>query len=125
MGLPMMVMGFSEQDFCREALTWRSLNHKFVLPFLGIYEYRLAPSRAFLVSPHMKNGTLAQWRRIENPPTAEIEERVRLFILHRLWCSLFRKILEVAHGVQYIHSEGVFHGDLRGVFFLKYNNEKR
>jgi hypothetical protein len=55
---------------------WRSLNHKFVLPFLGIYEEESA-SCFFLVSPYMKNGTLAQWRKIANPSTAKIEERVR------------------------------------------------
>lgn len=31
-----------------------------------------------------------------------------------------QKILEVAQGMEYIHSEGVVHGDIRGVFFLKY-----
>ena len=27
-------------------------------------------------------------------------------------------MLELAHGIEYIHSEGVVHGDLRGVFYL-------
>ena len=31
------------------------------------------------------------------------------------------KILEVAKGVEYIHSEGVVHGDLRGVLYPKRN----
>ena len=26
-------------------------------------------------------------------------------------------MLELAHGIEYIHSEGIVHGDLRGVFF--------
>ncbi|KAF8339321.1 kinase-like domain-containing protein [Amanita rubescens] len=78
-----------KNEFCREALTWKSLNHKFVLPLLGIHE---APSsQLFLFSPYMKNGTLAQWRKKANPSTGEIEERV----------------LEVAQGLQYIHSEGI------------------
>ena len=51
---------------------WRSLNHNYVLPFLGIYEDE---STSFLVSPYMKNGTLAQWRK-KNPSIQEIEERV-------------------------------------------------
>ena len=65
-----------KQDFYREALMWRSLQHKFVLPFLGIYEDDLA-SHFFLVSPYMNNGTLAQWRKTGNPSTSEIENRVR------------------------------------------------
>ncbi|KAF8702215.1 hypothetical protein AX14_014460 [Amanita brunnescens Koide BX004] len=84
-------------DFCREALTWRSLDHKFVLPLLGVYKDHLS-SQLFLVSPYMKNGTLAQWRKEADPSATEIKD-----------C-----ILEVAQGIQYIHSEGVVHGDIRG-----------
>lgn len=29
------------------------------------------------------------------------------------------QILEVAEGLEYIHSEGIIHGDIRGVFHLK------
>ena len=32
-----------------------------------------------------------------------------------------RKMLEVGTGLEYIHSEGVVHGDLRGVFYLDHN----
>ncbi|KAF8324830.1 kinase-like domain-containing protein, partial [Amanita rubescens] len=86
-------------DFCREALMWRSLNHERVLPFLGIFEDEAA-SRMFLVSPYMKNGNLSQWRKKtgHGHSTSEIQ----------------RLILEVAEGIQYIHSEGIVHGDLRG-----------
>ena len=69
----------SKQDFCREALMWRSLHHKFLLPFLGIYENE-ASSQLFLVSPYMTNGTLAQWRKRVVPSLLEVEMRVR-FIL--------------------------------------------
>ena len=31
-----------------------------------------------------------------------------------------RKMLEVGKGIEYIHSEGVVHGDLRGVLDLKH-----
>ena len=65
------------QDFCREALTWRSLRHKFVLPFLGIHDDELS-SKLYLVSPYMKNGTLIQWRKKANPSTAEIQRCVWL-----------------------------------------------
>ncbi|KAF8339466.1 kinase-like domain-containing protein [Amanita rubescens] len=64
--------------FCREALMWRSLKHKFVLPFLGIHEItNTTEPQFFLVSPYMKNGTLARWRKQANPPIAVIEERSR------------------------------------------------
>ena len=54
---------------------WRSLNHDHVLPFLGIYE---DDSASYLVSPYMKNGTLTQWRKKENPSITEIGDRVWL-----------------------------------------------
>ena len=54
---------------------WQSLNHKFVLPFLGIYEDK-SSSQLYLVSPYMENGTLAQWRKSANPSVAEIEQLV-------------------------------------------------
>ncbi|KAF8339493.1 hypothetical protein F5887DRAFT_460000 [Amanita rubescens] len=62
-------------DVCREALMWRSLHHKFVLPFLGIYENEAA-GRIFLVSPYMTNGTLSQWRKKQAPSPLDIEKRV-------------------------------------------------
>ena len=31
------------------------------------------------------------------------------------------KILEVAEGLEYIHSEGVVHGGLHGVYYLKHD----
>ncbi|KAF8332137.1 kinase-like domain-containing protein [Amanita rubescens] len=85
------------QDFCREALAWRSLKHRFILPLLGIFEKKSQP---YLVSPFMTNGTISDWRKKQEPPVLESE-------IHRL-------MLEVAEGLQYIHSEGIIHGDLHG-----------
>ena len=51
---------------------WRSLNHDFVLPFLGVFQQIFL----YLVSPYMKNGTLSQWRKKANPTTADVAERV-------------------------------------------------
>ena len=68
----------------------------------------------------MKNGTLAQWRKKANPSIAEVEDRVWPFFILLLFVDpyLSRKMFEVAMGVEYIHSEGVVHGDLRGVFYF-------
>lgn len=65
---------------------WRSLKHKFVLPFLGIHEMEdpeLEVSQFFFVSPYMKNGTLSRWRLEEDPPQSQIEERVLDLHLYR------------------------------------------
>ena len=57
---------------------WGSLKHNFVLPFMGIHEEE--GGMAFLVSPYMKNGTVAQWRRNTNPSIAQMTKRE--------WCFL-------------------------------------
>ena len=99
---------------------WRSLTHRSVLPFLGIYEleHGTAP-QFFLVSPYMTNGDLAQWRKKTNPAVADVEERVSFLPSALYQPSPSSKIREVAKGMEYIHSEGAVHGDLRGVFYLK------
>ncbi|KAF8351797.1 kinase-like domain-containing protein, partial [Amanita rubescens] len=81
--------------FCQEALTWRSLSHRFILPLLGIYEDE---SQLCLVSPFMANGTLTQWRKERTPDAVEVR----------------RLMLEVAEGIQHLHTEGIVHGDLHG-----------
>ncbi|KIL53938.1 hypothetical protein M378DRAFT_44393, partial [Amanita muscaria Koide BX008] len=49
--------GKIDKAFLQEALTWRTLSHKYILPFLGIF---VDSSESFfsLVSPFMENGTL-------------------------------------------------------------------
>ncbi|KAF8351827.1 kinase-like domain-containing protein [Amanita rubescens] len=87
--------GSHRKDGGREALAWRSLKkHSHILPLLGVYEDKL---QLFLVLPFMMNGTLTEWRR-KQPPLIDVHKRM----------------LEVAEAVQYIHSEGIVHGDLRG-----------
>ncbi|KAF8351818.1 kinase-like domain-containing protein [Amanita rubescens] len=84
-----------KKDFCREALAWGSLPHRYILPLLGVFEDR---SALFLVSPYMTNGTLSQWRHRNQPAVADIH----------------RRMFEVAQAIEYIHAEGVVHGDLKG-----------
>ena len=63
------------KKLCREALTWQSLSHRFILPMLGIFEEK---SQLLLVSPFMMNGNLAQWRKNSTPAMAELHRPVRL-----------------------------------------------
>jgi hypothetical protein len=66
------------KDFCREAITWRSLSHRFILPLLGIFEEN---SQLILVSPFMENGTLTRWRSKQKRDVIEIHRLVRLLCL--------------------------------------------
>ncbi|KAF8348428.1 kinase-like domain-containing protein, partial [Amanita rubescens] len=85
------------QDMCRETLIWWTLKHQNVLPCLGVY-FTSWPGQLTSVSPFMENGTLWDWRTKAMRFAGDIE----------------RLILGVAEGLQYLHDEGVIHGDLHG-----------
>ncbi|KAF7354927.1 Protein kinase domain-containing protein [Mycena sanguinolenta] len=82
----------------REALIWRQLSHPNLLPFFGMYvlEYRLC-----LISPWMDNGNLKDFLNNESSGT----NRVSLMV-------------DVARGLEYLHSQDVVHGDLKPVNIL-------
>ncbi|KAJ7661734.1 kinase-like domain-containing protein, partial [Mycena olivaceomarginata] len=96
----MRVFGQSDIDtllkeFGREALIWRQLSHPNLLPFYGLYYYK---ERLCLISPWMENG------------------HIRLFLKKKSYCSdcLLSLILDVALGLEHLHTIGVVHGDLKG-----------
>ncbi|KAG6820841.1 hypothetical protein H0H93_010668 [Arthromyces matolae] len=91
--------------FGREALVWQQLKHPNVLPFLGI-DSEVFPASLCMVSPWMRHGTLLDLRATYGPTNINIEKR----------------LLEVAEGLEYLHSEGVVHGDLRGANILADND---
>jgi hypothetical protein len=66
-----------QKVFIREALTWRTLSHLNLLPFLGIYQNSAGPGITCLVSPFMEHGTLSEWRSNKNPGVPEVKTRVR------------------------------------------------
>ncbi|KAJ6516345.1 kinase-like domain-containing protein [Mycena sanguinolenta] len=82
----------------REALIWRQLSHPNLLPFFGMY---MLENRLCLISPWMDNGDLKNF--LNNPPI-DID-RVAL-------------IVDVAQGLEYLHSKDVVHGDLKTVNIL-------
>ncbi|KAJ6499804.1 kinase-like domain-containing protein [Mycena vulgaris] len=82
------------KEFGREALIWRQLSHPNLLPFVGLY---YLDGRLCLVSPWMENGDLPQFLR--NAPVNT--DRASL-------------ILDIAMGLEYLHSERIVHGDLKG-----------
>ncbi|KAJ7720280.1 kinase-like domain-containing protein [Mycena maculata] len=82
------------QKFCREALIWKNLDY--VLPFLGV------DSEGFLcmVSPWMQKGPIVSGK--GGPDRKFIPARMH----------------EIAVGLQYLHSQNIVHGDLRGANIL-------
>ncbi|KAJ6486718.1 kinase-like domain-containing protein [Mycena sanguinolenta] len=82
-------------QFYKEALVWQGLRHRFILPLLGIDRSTFALSFC-MVSPWMKHGTVLKYLRDHG------REQVN------------RLLLEIAHGLDYLHSINVVHGNLRG-----------
>ncbi|KAJ6481301.1 kinase-like domain-containing protein, partial [Mycena vitilis] len=76
-----------------EAVIWRQLSHPNLLPFFGLY---MLDKRLCLVSPWMENGDLNSFLRRSS---SDID------------CSWL--IIDVAAGLEYLHSECVVHGDLK------------
>ncbi|KAF8145297.1 kinase-like domain-containing protein [Mycena galopus ATCC 62051] len=81
--------------FCREALIWKQLNHPHVLPFLGI-DGDSFPSSLGIVAPWMEHGTVMNYLKEHGRGTVD------------------KLLSEIAEGLQYLHSSGIVHGDLRG-----------
>ncbi|KAL4257574.1 Protein kinase domain-containing protein [Pleurotus pulmonarius] len=84
---------------CREALLWKRVRHKYVLPFLGIDGTSRSPSIC-LLSPWMTNGT------------------IRDFMKENKDSHLKQHISEIAEGLEHLHGHNIIHGDLRGANIL-------
>ncbi|KAJ7939112.1 kinase-like domain-containing protein [Mycena leptocephala] len=86
------------KEFGREALIWRQLSHPNLLPFFGLY---YLDGRLCLVSPWMDNGDLVQF--LKDAP---------------LDTNSTSLILDIALGLEYLHTEHIIHGDLKGTNIL-------
>ncbi|KAJ7044734.1 kinase-like domain-containing protein [Mycena alexandri] len=87
------------RKFCREALIWKNLDHEYVLPFLGV-DSDSFPGFLCMVSPWMSRGAIVTARGGPNISSIPI------------------LMYEIAVGLQYLHSENIVHGDLRGANIL-------
>ncbi|KAF7374755.1 Kinase-like protein [Mycena sanguinolenta] len=85
--------------FCREALVWQHLRHPFILPLIGI-DRETFPSSLCMVSPWMEHGTVLKY--LNEYGRANVDK-----LLH-----------EIAQALQYLHSQNIIHGDLRGANIL-------
>ncbi|KAJ7701877.1 kinase-like domain-containing protein [Mycena rosella] len=87
------------QQFCREALVWQRLRHKYLLPLIGIDRQTFPPSLC-MVSPWMKYGHILKY----------LKEHGRE--------DVDKLLAQVAEGLCYLHSMDIVHGDLRGTNIL-------
>lgn len=105
--------------FYREALVWKQLKNPFILPFLGV-DSEAFPGFMCMVSPWMDHGTIIDYLKgyRDYPVESIVAGLVRLFYHndpHHHSLIFMPKVLEIAHGIQYLHSLNIVHGDLRGV----------
>jgi len=91
---------------------WKRLVHENVLPFHGVDTsiFQLA-----LVYDWGQNGNVTQYLEL-NPDSSRPElVSVNLPIAGAAVTDQFLKLLQVAKGLQYLHSFGIVHGDLKAV----------
>ena len=87
--------------FMHEMSVWKTLQHEHVLPLLGASAASGDPPW-FFVSPYMRNGSLVAYLRthqVHRDPVPPVELREMVY--------------EIARGMEYLHKQGVMHGDLK------------
>ncbi|KAG6913751.1 hypothetical protein DXG01_004514 [Tephrocybe rancida] len=84
------------QAFAKEYILWSQLSHPNVLPFYGLHDFHRG--QISLVSPWAENGSLKEFLGQESRGTT---------IDRILLC------LDTAMGVEYLHANGVVHGDIK------------
>jgi serine/threonine protein kinase len=62
-----------EQQICKEALIWQSLQHPSILPFIGI-DQETFPGYLCIASPWMEQGTVLKY--LESHGTANVDRLV-------------------------------------------------
>ncbi|TDL14929.1 hypothetical protein BD410DRAFT_902853 [Rickenella mellea] len=86
------------QDFAHEAVVWRQLRHRNILPFYGIFKGNHTFDRLCLVSPWMDAGNIINF--LKHSPDSD-----RISLLG-----------DIVDGLRYLHEfdPTVVHGDLKG-----------
>lgn len=86
-----------KRTFCREAVLWKHLSHPNIAPFIGIDTKSFSLS---MICEWMENGNITAY--LKAHPGAN---RLELLV-------------DVAQGLEYLHSIGVLHADLKGANIL-------
>ncbi|TDL23005.1 kinase-like protein [Rickenella mellea] len=86
------------KNFSHEAVVWRQLKHRNILPFLGVFKGSEHFERLCLVSPWMEAGNITEF--LDSRPDSD---RITL-------------LSDIAEGLNYLHhfTPSVVHGDLKG-----------
>ncbi|KAG6873353.1 hypothetical protein C0995_000213 [Termitomyces sp. Mi166 len=94
------------KSFSREAVVWGQLSHPKILPFYGIHRLNDLRRRLCLISPWMTNGNINDFLKIR--PQLDRTPHIH----------------DVASGMEYLHENGVVHGDLKSLNILVTDSER-
>ncbi|KAF9642184.1 kinase-like protein [Thelephora ganbajun] len=83
--------------FCKEVMTWKTLNHPNVLPLLGA---TIDDNQFVMVSEWMTNGNINEFIKAHND------------------VNRFELLKDVTMGLIYMHDQAMVHGDLKGANIL-------
>ena len=103
------------QKFCKEVITWRSLQHPNILPLLGVV---MTGNQFAMVSEWMTNGNINQY--VTTHPHKNRFELVsnpfKYFISSAVAHNYrLRQLGGITRGLIHMHGQGMIHGDLKGV----------
>ncbi|KAH8091683.1 kinase-like domain-containing protein [Cristinia sonorae] len=103
-----------KKAFYRESLLWRHLVHENIVSFLGVSE-DVFPGTVCMVLPWMDRGSLRHY--IDDQKTAgRLNDK-------QLLAAIDKWLHQTALGLEYLHSEGIVHGDLHAGNILVNDNE--
>jgi serine/threonine protein kinase len=94
--------------FCKEAVMWKPLKHRNIVPLLGVTH---APFQ--LISEWVPGGILPEY--IKNNPGADRLGLVGIHPSHLSYTHSHYQLSDVAEALNYLHSSNVIHGDIEGV----------
>ncbi|KAG5717581.1 Light-sensor Protein kinase [Termitomyces sp. T112] len=97
---------FLHKSFSREAVVWGQLSHPNILPFYGIHRLNDPRRRLCLISPWMTNGNVSD------------------FLTTRPHLDRTPFVHDVVSGIEYLHENGVVHGDLKSLNILVTDSER-
>jgi serine/threonine protein kinase len=99
-------------DFKKELAVFQTTKHRHLIPFIGAFQSE-TDTNAFILLKFASSGSLDRYYNVQRHGKA--------------WTYLmgFKLALEAARGLQYLHSQGVFHRDVKSLNILVDEGEAR